>query len=47
MAELDTQLEALNDIVESAKAAIAEANDNRALDNVRVEFLGKDGQNKA
>ena len=44
MAELDTQLEALNDIVESAKAAIAEANDNRALDNVRVEFLGKKGK---
>jgi phenylalanyl-tRNA synthetase alpha chain len=44
MAELDTQLQALNDIVESAKAAIAEANDNRALDNVRVEFLGKKGK---
>lgn len=44
MAELDTQLQALNDIVESAKTAIAQANDNRALDNVRVEFLGKKGK---
>ncbi len=44
MAELDTQLQALNDIVESAKTAIAEANDNRTLDNVRVEFLGKKGK---
>ncbi len=33
----------LNEIVSAAQAAIAEARDPRALDDVRVRFLGKKG----
>jgi len=44
MAELASQLQALEDIVATAKQAVADAQDNRALDNVRVEYLGKKGK---
>jgi phenylalanyl-tRNA synthetase alpha chain len=44
MAELDSQLQALNDIADAAKQAISDAIDNAALDNVRVEYLGKKGK---
>lgn len=43
MAELASQLQALEDIVATAKQAVADAQDNRALDTVRVEYLGKKG----
>lgn len=44
MAELDPQLQALNDIVATAKDAIAHAATNAILEVVRVEYLGKKGQ---
>jgi phenylalanyl-tRNA synthetase alpha chain len=44
MAELDSQLQALNDIVATAKDAIAHAQTNAALEVVRVEYLGKKGK---
>lgn len=44
MAELDSQLQALNDIVAIAKEAIAHANKNAELEVVRVEYLGKKGK---
>ncbi len=44
MAELSSQLQALDEIVAAARQAVAEAQDNRALDTVRVEYLGKKGK---
>jgi len=44
MAELDSQLQALNDIVATAKEAIAHADTNAVLEVVRVEYLGKKGK---
>jgi phenylalanyl-tRNA synthetase alpha chain len=44
MAELDSQLQALNDIVATAKDAIAHADTNAVLEIVRVEYLGKKGK---
>lgn len=44
MAELESQLQALDNIVVEAKEAIASATDNAALDTVRVEYLGKKGK---
>jgi phenylalanyl-tRNA synthetase alpha chain len=44
MAELDSQLQALNDIVATAKDAIAHAETNAVLEVVRVEYLGKKGK---
>ncbi len=44
MAELDSQLQALNDIVAIAKQAIAHAHKNAELEVVRVEYLGKKGK---
>jgi phenylalanyl-tRNA synthetase alpha chain len=44
MAELASQLQALEDITAAAREAVAEAKDNRALDDVRVEYLGKKGK---
>lgn len=44
MAELASQLQALEDIVATAKQSVANAQDNRALDTVRVEYLGKKGK---
>jgi len=44
MAELASQLQTLEDIVATAKQAVAAAQDNRALDTVRVEYLGKKGK---
>lgn len=44
MAELSSQLQALEEITAAAKKAVADARDNRALDDVRVEYLGKKGQ---
>lgn len=44
MAELSSQLQALEEITATARQAVAEAQDNRALDNVRVEYLGKKGK---
>ena len=44
MAELDSKLQALNDIVAIAKEAIANAENNAELDAVRVEYLGKKGK---
>lgn len=44
MAELASQLQALEDITAAARQAVADANDNRALDDVRVEYLGKKGK---
>jgi phenylalanyl-tRNA synthetase alpha chain len=44
MAELASQLQALEDITAAARQAVAEAKDNRALDDVRVEYLGKKGK---
>ncbi|WP_036313151.1 phenylalanine--tRNA ligase subunit alpha [Methylophaga thiooxydans] len=37
-------MQALEDIVATAKQAVAAAQDNRALDTVRVEYLGKKGK---
>jgi phenylalanyl-tRNA synthetase alpha chain len=44
MAELDSQLQALEEIAAAAKQAVADAHDSRALDDVRVEYLGKKGK---
>lgn len=44
MAELESQLQALEEIVATAKQAVADAQDNRSLDDVRVEYLGKKGK---
>jgi len=44
MTELDSQLQALNDIVATAKDAIAHADTNAVLEVVRVEYLGKKGK---
>ena len=44
MAELESQLQVLNEIVAVAKAAVASAQDVVALDAVRVEYLGKKGK---
>jgi phenylalanyl-tRNA synthetase alpha chain len=44
MAELDSQLQALNDIVATAKDAISHADTNAVLEIVRVEYLGKKGK---
>jgi len=44
MAELDLQLQALNNIVATAKEAIEQADQNALLETVRVEYLGKKGK---
>ena len=44
MAELSSQLQALEEITATARQAVAQAQDNRALDDVRVEYLGKKGK---
>jgi phenylalanyl-tRNA synthetase alpha chain len=44
MAELDSRLDALNEIVSVAKTAISNATNNAELDTVRVEYLGKKGK---
>jgi phenylalanyl-tRNA synthetase alpha chain len=44
MAELSSQLQALEEITAAARQAVADARDNRALDDVRVEYLGKKGK---
>ena len=44
MAELESQLQVLNEIVDVAKAAIEAAQGVAALDAVRVEYLGKKGK---
>ncbi len=44
MAELESQLQVLNEIVDVAKTAIEAAQDVVALDAVRVEYLGKKGK---
>jgi phenylalanyl-tRNA synthetase alpha chain len=44
MAELASQLQALEEITTAAKLAVAESQNNRALDDVRVEYLGKKGK---
>lgn len=44
MAELESQLQALEEIVVTARQAVADAEDAKALDNVRVEYLGKKGK---
>jgi phenylalanyl-tRNA synthetase alpha chain len=44
MAELDSQLQVLNEIVEIAKTAISAARSVAELDTVRVEYLGKKGK---
>lgn len=44
MAELASQLQALDDITAAARQAVAESQNNRALDDVRVEYLGKKGK---
>ncbi|GAB4295455.1 MAG: phenylalanine--tRNA ligase subunit alpha [Methylophaga sp.] len=44
MAELASQLQALEEITAAARQAVAEAQDNRALETVRVEYLGKKGK---
>lgn len=44
MAELSTQLQALQDIVETARQAISTAEDARILDEVRIAYLGKKGK---
>jgi hypothetical protein len=41
MAELDSQSQALIDIVTTAKKAIADAKKNTELETVRIEYLGK------
>lgn len=44
MAELASQLEALQAIVDDAKQAVYDAQDTKQLDLVRVEYLGKKGK---
>jgi phenylalanyl-tRNA synthetase alpha chain len=44
MAELDSQLQALNDIVTTAKEAVAAAEQSSVLEALRVEYLGKKGK---
>ncbi|MFW5450737.1 MAG: phenylalanine--tRNA ligase subunit alpha [Methylophagaceae bacterium] len=44
MAELDSQSQALNDIVETAKKAISAAQKNVDLEAVRIEYMGKKGK---
>jgi phenylalanyl-tRNA synthetase alpha chain len=44
MAELASQLQALDEITAAARQAVAESQNNRALDDVRVEYLGKKGK---
>lgn len=44
MAELSSQLQALEEITAAARQAVAEARDNHALDDVRVKYLGKKGK---
>jgi phenylalanyl-tRNA synthetase alpha chain len=44
MAELDSQLQALEAIAATAKQAVADATDAKTLDTVRVEYLGKKGK---
>ncbi|MDX1574468.1 MAG: phenylalanine--tRNA ligase subunit alpha [Methylophaga sp.] len=44
MAELSSQLQALQTIVDRARQAIAEADNVRQLDDLRVAFLGKKGE---
>lgn len=44
MAELDDKLQALNDIVDQAKAAVNNAKVRNELETVRVEYLGKKGK---
>jgi phenylalanyl-tRNA synthetase alpha chain len=44
MAELDLQLQALNDIVTTAKAAVVAAEQGSVLEALRVEYLGKKGK---
>ena len=44
MAELDSQLQALNDIVTTAKQAVVAAEQSSVLEALRVEYLGKKGK---
>jgi phenylalanyl-tRNA synthetase alpha chain len=44
MTELTDQLQALESIVETAKAAVTASDNARTLDDVRVEYLGKKGK---
>ncbi len=44
MTELDLSLQPLNALVAAAKKAIMTADDNAALDKVRVQYLGKKGE---
>lgn len=44
MAELEDKLQALNEIVETAKAAVNSAEKNTDLEAVRIEYLGKKGK---
>lgn len=44
MAELDSQLQALNDIVATAKDAVVAAEQSSVLETLRVEYLGKKGK---
>jgi phenylalanyl-tRNA synthetase alpha chain len=44
MAELASQLQALEEITAAARQAVADSQNNRALDDVRVEYLGKKGK---
>lgn len=44
MAELDSQLQALNDIVTTAKEAVVAAEQSSVLEALRVEYLGKKGK---
>jgi phenylalanyl-tRNA synthetase alpha chain len=44
MAELDSQLQALNDIVTTAKEAVIAADKSAVLEVLRVEYLGKKGK---
>lgn len=44
MAELESQLQALNDIVATAKNAVVAAEQSSVLEALRVEYLGKKGK---
>jgi phenylalanyl-tRNA synthetase alpha chain len=44
MAELESQLQALEEIVDTAVAAIEAANISADLEALRVEYLGKKGK---
>ena len=44
MAELDSKLEVLKEIVTEAKAAIKASEANAQIESVRIEYLGKKGK---